>query len=265
MNSILEIEQKIIEYSEKKDRIVRGLWGVDCLYNPTNNGRVFDYKFLVSQTAGQGCAYSIKYDYPHDFLRKYVGQDFLEKDINDVALKVCVFDSIYGTIFPPKHKKRMVLNSCSFEKMKWRTKIIFDEAIRLLGSVRNKKIVNVGVVGDILLTFKEKGAIISGTDFDNSIVGASVFGDIQIASGDETIKKISDADLAIVTGMTITTNTIDDIIKCCCNRNVKIIIFAETGANLASYYLNQGVNVYLSEYFPFYIFNSTSIIDVCYR
>ena len=139
------------------------------------------------------------------------------------------------------------------------------EATRLLGDIQGRKIVNVGVVGDILLRFNELGANIIGADFDESIVGMATFDGIPIINGKNTLDEICNADLAIVTGMTITTGTIDDIINCCKENNVKLMIFAETGANLASYYLEHGVDVYLSEYFPFYIFNGTSIIDVCYN
>jgi len=265
MNSIEAIEKRILEHSTTQDRQVKGIWGVDCLFNPINNGRIFDYKFIVSQTMGQGCAYSTTFNYPREFLRQYVGCDFMECEINDIALKVSFLDSLYGTLFPSTNKKRTISEATSFEKMKWRTQIILGEATRLLGDVKNKKIVNVGVVGDILHAFAENGAEIIGTDYDTSIVGTTIYGCIPIFNGKSTIKEISESDLAIITGMTITSNTIDEIIECCLNNDVKTIIFAETGANLASYYLNQGIDVYLSEYFPFYIFNGRSVIDVCYK
>ena len=263
-NSIKDIEKRILENSTSQDRTVRGIWGVDCLFYPANNGRIFDYKFLVSQTLGQGCAYSTMFDYSREFLKQYVGHDFAECDVDDIAVKVSFLDSLYGILFPPQKKKRLTSAASSFEKMKWRTQIIFKEANRLLGTICGKKIVNVGVVGDILCTFKEKGAEIIGTDYDTSIVDTNVFGDIPVLDGKNTIKEISESDLAIVTGMTITSNSIDEIIKCCTDNNVKMIVFAETGANLASYYIKHGVHVYLSEYFPFYIFNGRSVIDVCY-
>jgi hypothetical protein len=264
MNSIEVIENEILEHSTAQDRQVKGIWGVDCLFYPINNGRIFDYKFLISQTRGQGCAYSTKFDYSREFLRQYIGHDFLECAINDIALKVSFLDSLYGIFSPPKNSRRIISEASSIEKMKWRTQIILDEATRLLGDVKNKKVVNVGVVGDILHTFAENGAEIKGTDYDTSIAGTTMFGHIPVFDGKCTIKEISDSDLAIITGMAITSNTIDEIIECCINNNVKTIVFAETGANLAGYYLKHGIDVYLSEYFPFYIFNGNSVIDVCY-
>ena len=262
MNSLKDIEDNIMELTSNRDRCINGLWSVDCLYNPSNNGRVFDYKFLVAQTIGQGCSYSVNYDYSRDKLKSYIGHDFSELKINDLAFKVSLFDSIYGELFPVKNKEQIHMNANSSEKLKWRTKIIKEEAIRLLGRISEKTIVNVGVVGDILLEFKKLGAYVTGTDFDKSIIGNTSFG-VPVKDGENTLEILKTADLAVITGMTISTGTIDSIINTCLANNVRIIVFAETGANLADYYIKHGVDVYLSEYFPFYIFNGCSYIDIC--
>lgn len=263
MNSLNEIERQIKLKTDHKDRTIRGIWGIDCLFNPANNGRVFDYKILISQTLGQGCAYSTHDQYQNDKLLSYIGRDFLDCNICDTALKVSLMDSIYGLLYPPKNFTRQSLDANSEKKMKWRTNIILNEADKLLGGLCKKRIVNVGVVGDILLSFQREGAHICGTDFDKSIQDEQVFDDIQIFDGSRTLSEIATADLAIVTGMTISSNTIDDILLCARENKTKIIVYAETGANLSNYYIQAGVDVYVSEHFPFYIFNGNSIIDIC--
>ena len=75
MNSIDAIQERVLEISQPQQRIVRGLWSTDCFYNPDHNGRIFDYKFIVTQTVGQGCAYSLRYDYDRKDLLQYVGKD----------------------------------------------------------------------------------------------------------------------------------------------------------------------------------------------
>ncbi len=264
MNSMKEIEQIICERTNKSDRILRGIWGVDCFFNPSNNGRVFDYKFIVSQTKGQGCAYSTNLEYQRECFCSYIGKDFLEKNIDDFAMKVSLFDSVFGLISKPKNCVEKIMNAPSDKKLKWRTSIVLEEAKKLLGNLNGKRIVNVGVVGDFIKSFAEKGALVVGTDFDESIIGKQIFGNISIIHGSNTLNEIANSDLAIVTGMTITTQTIDEIIDCCQKNNVKLIVFAETGANIAGYYINRGVDVFLAEHFPFYIFNGVSVIDVCY-
>lgn len=264
MNSISEIEQIIRERTDRTDRILRGIWGVDCFFNPSNNGRVFDYKFIVSQTKGQGCAYSTNLEYKREYFYNYIGRDFLEEKIDDLAMKVSLLDSVFGLVSKTKNYVEKTINASSNEKLRWRTSIVLEEARKLLGNLNDKKIVNVGVVGDFIKSFTEAGAIVVGTDFDESIIGKPIFGNISIIHGSNTLKEIANSDLAIVTGMTITTQTIDEIIDCCQKNNVKLIVFAETGANLAGYYVNKGVDVFLAEHFPFYIFNGVSVIDVCY-
>ena len=263
MNSLREIERLVLENSEKEDRVVQGIWSVDCLFNPVGNGRVFDYKFLVAQTAaGQGCSYSTHHDYSAEDLKLYIGSDFTDFHNTDAALKVAFLDAVYGTLFPPKQVKRLEKSADSITKMRWRTQIIMDEAIRLLGDVKGKRIVNIGVVGDILNTFSAAGADIFGSDYDPSIIGNL---DVPVIDGDSTLDAVKESELAIVTGMTVTTNTIDSILECAVKNGVKVIVFAETAANFASFYLSRGVDVYLSEHFPFYIFSGASAIDVCYR
>jgi len=253
-----------LEHTSEKDREIVGIWGIDCLFNPRGNGRIFDYRILLSQTAGQGCAYSTRFDYSRDFLRQYVGRDFADCGISDVALKVSLLDSLYGTVHPAKNKKRLTKRADSLTKMKWRTQIIYDEALRLLGGKKDRLIVNVGVVGDIVRKFAGEGFSVVGTDFDEEIVGRSAYGGVEIADGARTLDVLAKADLAVITGMAITTETIDGILACCGNNGVKSIVFAETGPNLAGYYVENGVDVYLSEYFPFYIFDGLSEVDVCY-
>lgn len=264
MNSLDEIEKIIMENTNKSDRIIQGIWSVDCLFNPSNNGRIFDYKFIVAQSLGQGCAYSTNLEYSREYLRNFIGKDFAKNRIEDIAMRVALYDSVFGNIVKPRNYTERVMRGFSSEKLKWRTEIVLAESKRLVGGLKNKKVVNVGVVGDFIKTFAEEGAYVVGTDFDESIIGKNLFENSDIVYGTDTLKEIKDADIAVVTGMTITTQTIDDIIKCCKKNNVKLIVFAETGANLAGYYIGKGVDVYLSEYFPFYIYNGISVIDICY-
>ncbi|MCL2462410.1 MAG: DUF364 domain-containing protein [Defluviitaleaceae bacterium] len=258
------IEKKILDNTRPQDREVLGIWGIDCFFNPRGNGRVFDYKILLTQTAGQGCAYSERCDYAREFLRQYVGKDFADCGITDTALKVSLLDSLCGNVFPAKNKKTLTMDSDSQTKMKWRSQIIYGEATRLLGGKKDRLIVNVGVVGDIMRKFSNEGFSVVGTDFDPEIIGRTAFDGIEVVDGRNTLEAVAKADLAVITGMTVTTSTIDGIIDCCRKNNVKTIVFAETAPNMAGYYVENGIDVYLSEHFPFYIFNGQSAIDVCY-
>lgn len=263
MDSIKEIGREIAEHTGADQRRIEGLWSVDCLFNPVGNGRIFNYKFLLAQTAGLGCAYSLRTDYPVPELEALVGRDMLTLDLDDTALWVALLDSVYPAC--PGGARPIVteaMDGPSQQKMRWRSELILAEANRLLGGVAGRRIVNVGVVGDILTVFAEHDADIRGTDFDPSIVGRKMFDTVDIIDGARTLDVVAESELCVVTGMTIATRTIDAIIERCLSNGVKIIVFAETGANLGGFYVNHGVDAYLGEVFPFYIFNGPSRIDV---
>ncbi|MCL2708018.1 MAG: hypothetical protein FWF03_02760 [Defluviitaleaceae bacterium] len=265
MDSLNIIREKIIKGTTERDRRVEGVWGVDCLYSPEGNGRTFKFKFLLAQTAGLGCAYSARADYPPEELDKYIGTDFLAAKIDDTALEVAFMDSAYPAVEGAKPAYFETRDDVSVKKMRWRSELIYREAEHLLGKVEGADVVNVGVVGDILTLFSERGANIVGTDYDAAITGRKLFGKVDIIDGSRTLEQIARSNLCIVTGMTITNRTIDGIIDCCAKNSVKIIVFAETGANLGAYYAANGVDSYLGETFPFYIFNGPSRIDVYRR
>lgn len=261
MSSLDELKEIIKNKVEKENRVIRGIWSVDCLYNPAENGRVFDYKFIVAQTKGQGCAYSMQRDYDVEYLKSLVGKDFLDLEITDVALNVALMDSIFDGMDSAEVVKK-IYDGASEEKLHWRSEMIVQEAIRLIGDLKHKKIVNVGVVGDIIKAFIQEGSEVCGTDFDEEVIGKVLFDKAVIYDGDETFEKIKESDLAIVTGMTIVTGTIDKIINTCIKHNTKLIVFAETGGNLGKYFIKKGVNCFIGETFPFYIFNGSSTICI---
>jgi hypothetical protein len=262
MGSLAEIRRHIEERTDADARRVEGLWSVDCLYNPAGNGRAFKYKFLLAQTSGLGCAYSFRSHYPPEELETYLDKDFLTFDTQDAALDVAFLDSAYAACAgrPPDYSE--TLSGPSVAKMRGRSRIILSEAERLLGTVAGRRVVNVGVVGDILTLFSEHGAHIVGTDFDPAIVGRRLFDMVDIIDGAETLALVAESELCIATGMTIASGAIDAIIARCRANGVKLIVFAETGANLGAYYAENGADVFLGEVFPFYIFNGVSRVDV---
>ena len=259
------IEAEAAARTDAGHRRIEGMWSIDCLYNPVGNGRIFNYKILLAQTAALGCAYSTVTDYPVAELEQLIGKDFLDldKDKLDMAQWVAFLDSVYPACEQVKPAFSEAMEGPSVKKMRWRSEIILREAERLLGgSVKGKRIINAGVVGDILTTFSQAGADIVGTDFDPGIVGRKLFDRVDIHHGNQSIEMIAESDLCVVTGMTITTGTIDNIIECCKANNVKMIVFAETGGNLGGFYVRHGVDAYIGEVFPFYIFSGMSKINV---
>ncbi len=263
MKSLEELETLLKVKCNFDERIITGIWTTDCLYNPPMNGRIFKYKYIIVQTAsGQGCAYCTNQSYNPDYLESLIGQDCLYAKITDTAIKVACLDALASRVTYGLNFKVLELNGNSCCKLHARTDLILEEAFNLFGDLHSKKVINIGVVGDIIKGFLNVGCDVIGSDYDSAIVGKKLFNEAIVFNGNRTLELLKEVDLAVVTGMTITTHTIDAIIDKCKEYNVKLIVYAETGANMGQYYVNRGVNTYLGEMYPFYIFNGISTIVV---
>jgi len=245
------------------DFLIRGLWKTDLLFRPSSNERTFNYTYLLAQTLGQGCCYcpaSVQSD--HTIMGTDAREVLRERSPTSIAL----LDSIFARI--PRHAQE-VHNLCcdSVEKARLRTGIIMREAERLLpdGKGANARIVNVGVVGELLWRLKEKYRNVTATDFDEVIVGLSLHG-VTIDHGNLTLEHVREADLAIVTGMTLATGTLEAIVDTARSSGTKLVVFAETGANFGEEYCREfGIDAVVSEPFPFYIFQGATRIEVYRR
>jgi len=126
-------------------------------------------------------------------------------------------------------------------------------------------VVNVGVVGNVIRALKNEGCEVMASDMEPEMVGTTVH-DTLVQDGTKTFDLVRDADLAIVTGMTIATDSLGLIIEEARTHNTRLLVFAETGANLGQEYCRTlGVDTVVSEPFPFYIFQGKSRIEVYRR
>ena len=242
------------------DFLIRGLWKVDLAFRPNVHERTFRYAFLVSQTVGQGSCYCDKELVIDETL---IGRDSREVIEERDCYSISVLDSLYASI--PKTPFRVhEIRGNSIEKTALRNEILMAEVEAVLGSVKakNPRILNVGVLGNLIKGLAEKGYSVAATDLEEGIVGTSVHG-TQIEHGSKTYHRIADSDVAVITGMTLTTDAMGDIIQTCRAHGTRIVVFAETGANFGEEYCTTlGVDSVVSELFPFYIFQGVSTIEI---
>jgi hypothetical protein len=242
------------------DFLIRGLWKTDLLFRPSSNERTFNYTYVLAQTVGQGCCYCPS---PVQLDHATMGTDAREILHERNPVSIAVLDSILARI---SRQPQEVHNLCcdSVEKARLRTEVILREAERLLPDDKGAKarIVNVGVVGELLRRLKEKYQHVTATDFDEVIVGLSLHG-VPIDHGSLTLEHVREADLAIVTGMTLATGTLEGIIETARSSGTRLVVFAETGGNFGEEYCRGlGVDAVVSEPFPFYIFQGATRIEV---
>jgi len=264
-----QIRDSIINKNLAEEQLViRGLWAVDCLFKPNVNERTFNYKFIVAQTIGQGSAYSTNKHYDVEYLHSLMGKSYLDLAITDTALEVAILDSIYSTL-QRQPDQQIELSGTSVAKAEERARIIAEEALRLIpkGELKNKTplVCNVGVVGNIIKKLVDQDVQVVGADFDGRIVGKKLFDEVEIFNGDKTLELIKQSDVAVVTGMTLTTRTLDEIIATAKKHHTRLVIFAETGSNLGEIYINNGVDSVVGEPFPFYIYQGKNTINIFRR
>jgi hypothetical protein len=243
--------------------LVKGLWKVDLAFRPNVYERIFRYSFLVAQTMGQGCCYCDK-DLEID--SDLIGQDAREIVRTKDCFSIAILDSIYASIerdTQAVHK----FEGNSVEKAGRRASIIVDE-VNLLAKKKGKRpnemrVLNAGVVGNIVLALKNEGYDVLATDLDENLVGSEMHG-VTVEHGAKTYSFVEDVDVAIITGMTLTTDSLTDIVDTAKRHDTRVLMFAETGANMGEEYTSDsvGVDTCVSEPFPFYIFQGLTTIEV---
>ncbi len=258
-------DQALRKTSDFKDEdfLVRGLWKIELLFKPTVHERAFNYTVLLAQTLGQGCCYS---DPDHALDPGLLGRDARDHIGGRGCTSIALLDSIYASI--PKHPTEThELRGNSVQKTQSRNSILVAEAERLIASCRGRDVhlVNVGVVGDLIKKLKDKGHSVFATDLDEQLVGKDLHG-VHVEHGSRTLDYVKCCDIAIVTGMALSTNTLDEIFATAQENDTRILLFAETGANFAEEYCcTIGIDTVVSEPFPFYIFQGVSTIEVYRR
>lgn len=263
-----KIKEYVVEHlsvDQKKECIIRGLWDTTCLYNP-NGERFFNFDFLIAKTIGEGCAYLTKKPVREN-LERIIGCNYFDVSDNlERETEIAVLDSIFGTVYQMRPQFIYMLKGSSLAKSMDRAQIVVKEIEELIqqyqGPSKVYDVVNVGVIGLFLKLLSNKHYKVVGTDFDENIIGTTFYNVVNILDGKNTLDCIAQAKVAAITGMTLTTNTLDDIITCAKVHETKLLVFAETGFNLASFYLQEGVDVVVCEPFPFYIFDGETSIKI---
>jgi len=246
-----------------EDFLLRGMWKVELAFRPNPAERTFQYTFWLAMTRGQGCCYCTGDD-PRG--RELVGSDVRSLLGDRTCISIAALDSLYASL-ERKPAAVFELRGNPVEKTGSRTSAIMAEAERLLAGIcgRQARVVNVGVVGNVIRELKARGYEVLASDMEKDMVGTAVHG-VFVEDGTKTYDLVGKSDLAIVTGMTIATDSLDLIIAEARKAGTKLLIFAETGANFGEEYCRTfGVDAVVSEPFPFYIFQGTSTIEIYRR
>lgn len=243
----------------QEETVIRGLFSFDLLFKPSPKERTFSYTVITAECLAQGSCYTYE---DVDLDKELMGKDAREVEPKYRSVKIAILDALYGGI-ERNISQTYYLRGSAKEKAVPRAEIVCHEVARLFDSLKGKKVVNVGVVGEFLpcLLLRQRGVEVFLTDMDPNLLGGTIHG-MEVEGPDKTLPRVKESDVAIVTGMTLATNTLGEIIEASRENNTKIVMFAETGANFGEALCHLGVDTVVGEPFPFYIFHGESRIDV---
>jgi hypothetical protein len=244
--------------------VIRGLWRTDLLFRPNPTERAFNYTYLLAQTVGEGACYCSTIPALAEGFH-LLGQDCRYVEHKYRCFEVAVVDAMFSA-FEKHPDETKTMSGSSAEKALWRSGIIVDEVLRHLEAVEAERprVVNVGVIGNIVRMLMDRGMEVIGTDEDPILVGTELSG-VPIYGEDRTVQLVEECDAAVITGMIISTDTMEDVFAAARRGGTKLIMFCETGANFCEEYTKFGVDSAVAEPFPFYIFGGTTRIDIYRR
>jgi len=241
--------------------VVRGLWRTDLLFRPNPEERTFSYTYLLAQTVGQGACYcsTIPALTEGSYL---LGQDCRTVTHKRRCFQVASVDAMFSAF--EKHPDEIHrLSGDSGTQAVARAGIVVDEVLRHLelAGAEPGCVVNVGVIGNIMKNLRRRGIDVVGTDEDPALVGSGLDG-IPVYGEDRTVEFVEKCDVAVMTGMIISTDTMEEIFAAARRGGTKLIMFCETGANLCEEYVHFGVDSAIAEPFPFYIYGGATRIEI---
>jgi hypothetical protein len=236
------------------------LWSVDFVRQPVPGERKTRYAMIVAQAEGYGIAAG-----PASGARDpdpaLVGQDVrrvLEgRRCRDHVQRIALADLVLGHVSRPADE-RIALDDRSDAKYAVRTRIFADEAARVLRRKgprrlkgRTPRVLVIGATAGIVGALRRRGFEVSATDLWPEVVGREL-GGVRVENGaTANARLMKAADLAIVTGMTLSNRTLPSLMRLAKKHNTSTMIWAITGRNFGDHYTRHGVDCVISDPSPF--------------
>jgi len=239
--------------------IVNSIVKIRAYFRPHQHDKPYSDTILVAQTTGAGSCYC--YGEDPEMSLDILGADGRTVDTNSLCMNIAVLDSVYSNLRGTPAITYM-LEGTSSQKSEGRTNIIVSEMQRVLKSKKRPKVTMVGSVGSVLHSLSAQGWEIFATDLDDSLIGNKL-GNVLVEDGRSmTLARVEQSHVALITGMTLSTGTLADIIRVAKSHETTVIMFSETGGNFASELLQLGVECVIAEEYPFYMFPGITKVHV---
>ena len=192
-----------------------------------------------------------------------LGADCLDLSALSKQLQLCGYDAALAST-TSKAKVAYTLRGTPTNKMVRRTDLLIAEIKRIgkaLG-LNKPRVTCVGAVGSVICALRQLGMEVTATDLNPALVN-TYFDDVLVQDGAlETARCISNADIALVTGMTLSTFTLHRVVRAANSAGTPIVLFCQSCSNLAPLMVHFPVVSAICESFPFYMFPGDTRIKI---
>jgi len=248
------------------------LWSVTFLVQAEATERKARYTMRIAQSEGYGRSGGLGPPEPDPDL---VGEDARrilgERRCRHDADRTAIVDLVMGQVSRPADAEVLVADTVR-RKYLQRTELFADEADWVLHGrdARLRKaapprVLVVGATAGILDALARRGFDVSATDLSTDVVGQTLAGFPVQDGRTANLRLMKDADLAIVTGLSLTNGTMPDLMSAAKTHNTSTIIWAITGKNFGHYYTEHGVDSVISDPSPFLLLPGPAAIAIWRR
>ncbi|GGK73683.1 hypothetical protein [Mangrovihabitans endophyticus] len=271
IDSIWSTAEGLLSDEESQELVITGAWRTVLWLRPSRREITFKAEYLVITIEYQGCS--------------FVAQDILDKDLQwlvgkhysvarqaSLPVRIAVADALCAhpsrSITPDAEE---LLDGSPEEKALWRARIVAREtaaALRSAQPISNRDDGSVALVGvsaliaDELLHLSRR---VEAFDLYRPLVNSRLRNGILIRHGSKLLESLHTFSAVVVTGMALSTNTLQQILINAGAARVPVVVYAQTGANIAPWYVRWGAQTVIAEPLPFYNFQGLSSIRIYRR
>ncbi len=138
--------------------------------------------------------------------------------------------------------------------------VVRDRAIASLLRIEpGQRVGLIGVVNPLVAAIQSNGGICVPCDFNMTTTADGT------PVGRDMVPVLEQADMLIVTGMTLSNGSFDIILAAARRRGISLIVYAQTGSAIVPRFLGHGVSAVSSEPFPFSQFSADPTPVYLYR
>lgn len=220
-----------------------------------NDHKYYDPYLMIQLVSGaQGYCFMDPADFKESELDGIAGHsivELLKSDTIPLYIKVALMDAAYyhlNQINGNSPKEIFSFQGTGSQKSISRA----SKIVELSGVEKGSNLVLIGAIADIIKIVKQKGGRIQVADF--ALAGTTVE---QIEIVYDCHPLLDSADIVIITGNALKTNTMSDLLSKCQQLSKRVLVYSMSGANVAPMYLDYGASVVTSETFPYYWYANT--------